>query len=256
MNKLIFTTSILASVAGGCVITSDATDLGHIAASWHVDSVDDTGHVTPTSCPQGVTTAALHTVAASSDGVMLDSCMTANDNCFIDLYDCDAFSGVTSPLPAQNYLTWIELSGDDINQPYAISTAGFVNITNVDMSFDTEILVDGGYFKLSWSLQGETSGQTVSCADTAASRAAGGSVEVTSTLVGSMTALSDKFDCEDHFGYSAPLPWGSYQIVMDALDSRDSRLGSQSTPLGTQVIGNEPNSIVDLGHVVLLIAGM
>lgn len=255
MKKLIVTTSMLAA-ASGCVITSDATDLGHIAASWHVDSVDSTGHVTPTSCPPGIDTAALHTVAASSDGIALDSCTSVNSDCYIDLFNCDDFSGLSAALPAQNYLTWIELTNHDGSQSYATSTAGFVNITNVDMSFDTEILVDGGYFKLSWSLMGETSNQPVTCADTAASRAAGGSVRVTSTLVGSMTALADKFDCEDHFGYSAPLPWGSYQIVMDALDSADHPLGSQSTQVGTQVVGSEPNSIVDLGHVVLLIAGM
>src|SRR4051812_36936176 len=107
MNKLIFTTSMLAA-ASGCVITSDATELGHIAASWHVDSVDGTGHVTPTSCPQGIDTAALHTVAASSDGVALDTCTSPTSDCYIDLFNCDDNAGVSSALPAQNYLTWIE----------------------------------------------------------------------------------------------------------------------------------------------------
>ena len=255
MNKLIFTTSMLAA-AGGCVITSDSTELGHIAATWHVDSVDNAGHVTPTSCPQGVDTASVHTVAASADGVALDDCISESSNCYIDVFDCSAFGGTTAALPAQNYLTWIELSGQDITQPYAVSTAGFVNITNVDMSFDTEILVNGGYFKVSWTLQGETSGQTLSCSQTQASQAAGGSVETTATLVNSMVALSDKFDCEDHFDYSAPLPQGSYDIVMDALDSNDKGLGSQPTDVGMQTIGSEPNSIVDLGNVILTIAGM
>ena len=76
-----------------------------------------------------------------------------------------------------------------------------------------------------------------------------------STIVGTSTALTDKFNCEDHFGYSAPLPWGNYEVVMDALNSQNQALGSMSTSLGTQVIGSTPNSIKDLGHAVLKIAG-
>jgi hypothetical protein len=248
--------ALVASQAAGCIISSDSSEVGHIAATWHVDSVASNGTVSPTLCPAGIDTAALYTVAASSDGTAIANCTVANGtDCFIDLFNCDDNAGVSSALPAQNYLTWIELTNHDGSQVYTTSTADFVDITNVDRQFDTEILVDGGYFKVSWSLQGESSGATLTCSETAAATSAGGSVEVTSTIIGTSTALSDKYNCEDHFGYSAPLPWGNYQVVMDALNSSDQALGSQSTDLGTNVIGSTPNSIKDLGHAVLKISG-
>jgi len=237
----------------GCTTSSDV--FGHVAATWSLDHVTSTGAVTAAACPAGYDTAELHTVAASPDGVALDSCTSVNSDCYIDLFNCSDGAGVSSPLPAQNYLTWVEIASHDGSSVYATSTAAFVDITDVDMQFDTDILVDGGYFKLSWSLQGETSGNTLACADTDAAKSAGGSVEVVSTLVGTTSALTDKYDCEDHFGYSAPLPWGSYEIVMDALNSANQALGSQSTDLGQHTIGSNPNEIVDLGHAVLKVSG-
>ena len=239
--------------AGALIGCTSSSDLGHIAATWTLDHVTSTGAVTAAACPSSDSSAELHTVAASPDGTALDSCTSPSSDCYIDIFNCSDGGGVSAPLPAQNYLTWVEITAG--GSTYATSTAAFVDITTVDMQFDTEILVDGGYFKVSWSLQGETSGNTLACADTAAAHSAGGSVEVVSTLVGTSTALTDKYDCEDHFGYSAPLPWGSYEIVMDALNSSDQALGSTSTDLGQQVIGSTPNDIVDLGHAVLHIAG-
>lgn len=259
MKNLVLGTSIaaVASLTAGCVIETDNSgELGHISATWHMDTVDATGHVSPTACPAGFTTAALHTVAASDDGLALDACTTSNSNCYIDLFNCNDNGGRSAPLPAQNYLTWIEITDDTGGTTYTVSTAEFVNITNFDMNFDTEILVDGGYFKLSWSLMGETSGQALSCAQTAAAKSKGGSVETTATINGTATALSDKFDCEDHFGYSAPLPWGTYTIAVDALNSDDQAITSSSAIFSDKTIGSVPNSIKDLGHAVLTIAGM
>jgi hypothetical protein len=259
MKNLFLGVSLAAAAtpATGCIIESNNSgDLGHVSATWHMDSVDAAGRVTPTACPAGFDTAVLHTVAASPDGVMLDPCTSANSDCFIDLFNCDDNAGTSSGLPAQNYLTWIEITDHAVTTTYATSTAEFVDITNVDMNFDTEILEDGGYFKLAWSLVGETSGNPLSCAQTAAAKSAGGSVETTATLNGTTAALGDKFDCEDHFGYSAPLPWGTYTITVDALNSQDQALSSQAPTLSEQTIGSQPNTISDLGHVMIPIAGM
>jgi hypothetical protein len=248
---------LVASQAAGCIISSDSSQTGHVSATWHVDSVSAAGTVSPTSCPAGIDTAALYTVAATSDGTAISTCTVANGtDCFIDLFNCDDNAGISSALPAQNYLTWINLTNHDGSQIYATSTAEFVDITNVDMNFDTEILVDGGYFKLSWSLKGASSQAALTCSQTAASSAAGGSVEVASTLSSNASILlTDKFNCEDHFGYSAPLPWGSWNITIDALNSSDAAI-SDSTTLNNQVIGSMPNTITDLGHIVIPITGM
>ena len=248
--------ALVASQAVGCIISSDSNDVGHIAATWHVDSVASDGTVSPTLCPAGIDTAALYTVAASSDGTAIANCTVANGtDCFIDLFNCDDNSGVSSALPAQNYLTWIELTNHDGSQVYTTSTEEFVDITNVDRQFDTEILVDGGYFELSWSLIGASTQAPLTCSGTAASTANGGSVETTATIVGTSAALSDKFNCEDHFGYSAPLPWGTYTIEVDALDSSDAAI-SEPTTIDNKVIGSTPNSITKLGHIQIPITGM
>jgi hypothetical protein len=251
MKSLVLGSIFTAGALIGCTTSSDT--FGHVAATWSLDHVTSNGDVTPAACPSSASSAELHTVAASPDGVAVDSCQSANSDCYIDIFDCTDGGGVSAPLPAQNYLTWVEIV--DNGTTYATSTAEFVDITDVDMQFDTDILVDGGYFKVSWSLQGETSGNTLACADTDAAKSAGGSVEVVSTLSTGGNALTDKYDCEDHFGYSAPLPWGTYTIVMDALNSSDQALGSESTPLGDHTIGSNPNEIVDLGHAVLKVSG-
>jgi len=91
---------------------------------------------------------------------------------------------------------------------------------------------------------------------TAAAKSAGGSVETIAMLSGSSTALTDKFDCEDHFGYSDPLPWGQYDIIVDALNSQNQALSSQTNSVGSHTIGSQPNTISDLGHIVIPIMGM
>jgi cysteine-rich repeat protein len=243
------------SCSASCTVLG--TPQGHVSATWHLDSVDaTTGALTQAGCPVGFDTAALHTVAANSSGTAVDACTSANSNCYIDLFNCTDFAGVSSALPAQNYLTWVEITSHDGSSVYATSTAEFVDITTVDMNFDTHILVDGGYFKLTWSLVGESSGNTLTCAQTAAAKSAGWSVEVVSTLSGTSTAFTDKFDCEDHFGYSAPLHSGVYDLVIDALNSSNQALGTQSTDIGSQTIGSMANDIVDLGHVMINVAGM
>lgn len=254
MKKLVLGTMI-AAAAAGCV---SSTEEGHMAASWSLQSVSGTGQLSPTVCPAGFDTAALINVAASPDGTAIADCRfnSTSDgaNCFVDLFNCSDGHGVSSALPAQNYLTWVAITDHSVTTTYAESTKDFVDITNADMSFDTQILVDGGYFLLRWSLQGEQSGAPLSCSQTAAATAAGGSLETTATISGTSTALSDKFNCEDHFGYSDPLPSANYTITVDALNSADQALSTNPTTIQS-AIGTMPNDIVDLGHVIIPIAG-
>jgi len=249
MNKLILGSLC---IAGAAACTNG---VGHIFATWQLANVDSTGGLTAASCPAGFDTAELHTVAASPDGLALDACTSVNSDCYIDLFNCSDGSGRSSALPAQNYLTWIQIASHDGTQVYAISDQEFVDITSADQNFDTTILKNGGYFRLSWSLMGESSGAPLSCSQTAASSAAGGSVETTAIITGGQTALADKFNCEDHFGYSAPLPSGSYTVLVDARDSTDTPLSSQPVTLPGELIGLMANDINDLGHVVITIAG-
>jgi len=243
------------SCSAACTVVGSSQ--AHISTTWHLDSVDaTTGALTQADCPTGFDTAALHTVRANADGTAVANCTsTVAGTCYVDLFNCTDFAGVTSDLPPGNYLTWVEITDHSGATVYATSTADFVDVTTVDMNFDTHILVDGGYFKLSWILQGETSGNTLTCAQTAAAKSAGGSVETTATISTTTTAFSDKFDCEDHFGYSAPLHSGDYDIVVDALDSSNAAISTSMTPT-THTIGATPNDIVDLGTITIQITGM
>lgn len=242
--------SLCAVAAVGCT----TTEVGHIQATWQVATIDSAGNTTQIPCPPGIDTAALHTVAASPDGTALDPCTDINSDCYIDLFNCSDGAGVSSALPAQNYLTWMELTDHNGTTVYATSTEAFVDITNQDLSFNVQILDNGGYFKLSWELQGEQSGQTLACTDTDAASSAGGSVETTATIAGGSAALSDKFTCEDHFGYSAGLPEGTYTVQVDALNSQDQALGPGTTLTNKSIAG--PNGITDLGTVIIPITGL
>ncbi len=255
MKNLVLGTMIAAaaSQAAGCIISS-STDEGHIRATWQLANISSTGATSATSCPPGYDTAALHTVAASPDGTALDACTSINSNCYIDLFNCSDGSGVSAALPAQNYLTWVEITDSTGANLYATSTSAFVDITNVDKTFSTEILNNGGYFLVRWSLVGEQSNAPLSCSQTAAATSAGGSVETTATIAGTTQAFSDKFNCEDHFDYSAGLPADTYVVTIDALNSADQALSSQSLTYNNAIIGNQ-NQITDLGHAVIPIAG-
>ena len=228
---------------------------GHIVANWAFHDISGTGVETATGCPTGFDTAAVHTVAAAADGTALDPCTSVNSNCYIDLFNCTDFTGTTSPLPAQNYLTWIEITNTNGTSTYATSVSAFVDITTTDKTFSADILNNGGYFMIKWSLVGESSGSTLLCSQTAAATSAGGSIEITSTINGTATALSDKFNCEDHFGYSAGLPADVYTVAVDALNSSNQALSTNSTTLTNRTIGVQ-NQVTDLGHVNIPIAGM
>jgi cysteine-rich repeat protein len=230
---------------------------GHVSATWHLNSVDaTTGALSAAACPSGFDTAALHTVAANTDGTAVSACTTAGADCFIDLFNCADGAGLSADLPPRNYLTWVEITNTNGSSLYATSTAEFVDITNVDMNFDTHILVDGGYFKLTWTLHGEQSSSDLTCAQTAAATSAGGSIEVVSTLsTNTSVILTDKFNCEDHFGYSAPLHTGSYDLAIDALNSADAAI-SNPTSFSGVAVGATANEIVDLGHIVIPIPGL
>jgi hypothetical protein len=232
----------------GC--TTSSTEEGHIAATWTLKTV--VGNQTVT-CPPGVTKAALHTVESSPDGVEVSPCTTPADNCFIDVFDCAAGSGVSAPLPATNYLTWLVFGNDDFSQVYATSISGFVDITTTDKTFHADILTDGGYFLLRWNLVGQQSGQTLACADTDAGAAAGGKVSTLATLIGpGMQGFTDEFACESHFNYTAGVPAGTYTVEVDAINSNKESIGNQM--LMNKVVGSH-NQITDLGTINIPIQG-
>jgi hypothetical protein len=244
--------SSLALAAGGCT----TMELGHITATWQLANVNANGSLVATACPAGFDTAALHTVAASPDGTALDSCTQPDSDCYIDLFDCASGIGRSSGLPAQNYLTWIEITDSVGANVWATSDEKFVDISAADMGFDTTILNNGGYFRLSWSLFGERTGSALTCADTAAASPSGGYVQTTAMISTGGSALADRFNCEDHFGYSDPLPTGRYTVLVDARDRTNTPISSQPVAMDNALIGTGPNDVVDLGHVLIPVAGL
>jgi hypothetical protein len=233
-------------LAGSCAWSAACvSDQGHVVASWQLVGIDPQGQVSPLPCPQGVANAELHSVAAAPDGTPLQDCTYAGGDCYLDLYDCDAGTGRSSALTAGSYITWIQLASSDGKDVYAVSTRKLVEITTRDQPVDTTLVADGGYFHLVWSLVGQATATPVTCAGTGTSQ-----VTVTTNPGSIATAI----DCTAPFGYSAPLPAGTYTVQVAALDAAGHQRGPNVVMLD-KVIAGTPNGITELGHVLIPIAG-
>ena len=231
--------------SSACTLVSTPT--GHITASWTLKNIATN---TNTACPTGFDTGALYVQAADNNGNPIGTCTTVSNTCFIDLFNCSAMAGTSDPLPASPYIAWIQIENHDGSQVYAKSTEAFVDITNVDKSMHADILNDGGYFYLTWSLYGANSNATLTCAQAGVT----GGVETIATLNGTSTAYNDQFNCTDHFDYTAGVPAGTYTVSVDAFNSANQALGSPVNLTNKSVATQ--NQITDLGHIMLPIDGL
>jgi hypothetical protein len=237
--------ALAASQAAGCIITSGDDDGGggdaFISATWSIRSEATNSEV---GCPSGFDTAALYNQPVDANGTSIGSPI-------IDLFDCVAKSGTSAPLPPQLYKSWIVIADHTNANQYATSLSAFVDVTVSDKTINTQILTDGGYFMLSWNLQGAATNAPLTCAQAGAS----GGVEAVGTLVSNPNVSnSDIFDCEDRSGVTAGYTAGLYTVSVAALNSADLSVGT-AAPLTNRAI-EAPNRVTDLGTITIPIDGL
>lgn len=228
--------ALTASQAAGCIITSgDDSEDAFIGAKWTLRSEATNSTAT---CPPGFNTAALYNQPVDSAG---------NDAgpVIVDLFDCAAGAGTSAPLPPTTYLTWVEIANDNNTQVYAKSLSAYVDVTTSDKTFETQILVDGGYFQLQWDLV-DANNNALTCAQAGAA----GGVSVVGTQVSNANnSNEDLFDCEDFYGVTAGYTMGTYTVSVAALNGADQSIGT--APELTNKVILDANQVTNLGTVVI-----
>lgn len=243
MKKLVLFGLIIAGAASGCIISSgdDGTDVATITAHWDIKQVNGTS----LTCPPTYDTAALYSQEVDADYNDIGPPV-------IDLFNCDAFTADSAPLNPTTYYSWIAIETHDGSQTYASTTQNFVDLTTSDKTYSANIYDDGGYFQMSWQLQGASTNAPLLCADVPA---IDGVESVSTAVTGSSQAIVDQFKCTDHYGLTAVLPEGTYTVSIDAFDGSNppKALGMPVTLTNQAIVG--PNKVTDLHKVTLPIDG-
>ena len=235
--------ALAASQAAGCIITSgdDTGDDAFVSATWQIRSEATNSE---TTCPPTFDTAALYNQPVDSAGNNAGPVI-------IDLFNCSAKAGTSAPLPATTYLTWVEITNTNNTSVYAKSLSAYVDVTVSDKTFNTQILVDGGYFQLAWNLQGASTNAPLTCAQ---ANAAGGVELVGTDVSNANNSNSDMFDCEDQRGITAGYTEGAYTLSVAALNASDQSIGT--APALTNKVIQDANRVTDLGTVTIPITGL
>jgi len=182
----------------------------------------------PRACPAG-----FDAVVTSEQYVpcQTSTCTDVRGPRYEHTFACDAGTG-TAMLPVAQYRTWTTLrSGSDL-----FATSIEVPVVVADQaSVATDIITDGGYFTLRWSLP-------VTC----------GSVNndvVRLVATRGSSAFSHDFDCQQFTPerFTDPMPAGTYDVMV-SLESPEGHVGS--TTIAGQVIAG-PSKVTDLGTVAI-----
>ncbi|MCX5746831.1 MAG: hypothetical protein NT062_30530 [Proteobacteria bacterium] len=201
---------------------------------------------TPGACPGGqFTTAAIVSQAVDGTGTPIGTCGpdSPSGTCFVDRYNCADATG-TDPLPAGDYLRWIQITNDTGTQTYARTLSAYITVSASTPSFTGTILHDGGYFLASWSLVKTATNAPLTCATGPVD-----GIALDSTVTGASSAVADSFTCTDGFGTTAGLPDGSYTVSVQAIDAQSAAIGP-ATVLTNKTIGVQ-NAITDLGDITI-----
>jgi hypothetical protein len=259
MKKLVIGSAIaLATMAAGCTTSDDTCDpnvencgtcdptvedcggdLATIGASWTVRTIDNPS----IPCPPNGSTAALFNQRVDANGDLIGTCAGPNNisnDCFVDLFNCEDGSGVSSPLPAATWLTWIALTNDDGSQVYAKSLSAYLDVTDQDLDFHADIYDDGGYFSATWDLEAASDGSPVTCTEA-------GADSVSATVSSGIDMFdTNPWPCEDHYGVTPVIPEASqaYVVTVEALDSDELSLGKAPDYVDQSISG--PNQVTAL----------
>lgn len=246
MKKLVLGSLVLATVsqAAGCIITSDDPEDAIITARW---SLKNNAGMTLT-CPPDITVAAVYAQAVDSNYRPVGAP-------FVTPYACEDGVGNTGPLPPDKYEVWVELTNSSGSNVYATSTTRneassterfpdgyFVDVTNVDKTYQTTIYADAGYFQFDWDLR-NAANQPITCADVA-------KVGLLWTSVTNANYSADeRFFCDENYGLTGNILQGSYTIEVSAINTAGQGLGPMTELLNKQV--QSPNKVTDLGTIMV-----
>jgi hypothetical protein len=223
----------------GCSSSADDADDAFITARWKVIHLATNMEI---PCPPGFATAVLHSVPIDETGA--DAGMDR-----VDMFDCASGKGTSAPLAPGIYRSWIEITDSTMADVFATSLAETVDITTDDRSFTTQVLEDGGYFKMRWKLVGETSGDELTCDQAGATN---GIEAVVTEISTPSNSASDLFECEAPDGITGGYLAGSYTISVSALGPDDEPAGT--APDLTDQVVEARNAVTDLGVVTIPIA--
>lgn len=225
--------AVVVSQAAGCIITSGEED-AVITANWSLKQ-KASGQIIP--CPPTTTTASIYAQA-------VDTSFRPVGPPVIDLFDCNDNFGRTDPLPPDVYQVWVQLESEGGGNVYAKSLSQFIDVIDVDKSFTTEILNDGGYFQFDWDLVDAANNAPLTCSD---------APEIANILAASMASATNfvdtRFPCSDGTGVTDGMLAGQYTVEVDAEDSANRSL----SPAPTTVTGTirDKNQVTDLGTLVV-----
>ena len=233
MKKLVLGALLAAVAATGC--TTAATD-AVISAQWSFKHYAD---MSARSCPTNYPTASIYSQ-------VWDPLTHQRTGTTVrDAFDCAAGRGTTDPLDGV-FLVWVQVENDAGTSVYAKSEAIFVDTADGDVSFNFPILDDAGYFFLTWDLEKASSGAPLNCAQ--AGLTGDAAIETLATITGTSFLLTDKFQCEHHFGTTDPLLAGTYTVSVEATVNNQS-IGNAPTLTNKTI--SSPNGLTDLGNIVI-----
>ncbi|MBT8491986.1 MAG: hypothetical protein KJO07_02905 [Deltaproteobacteria bacterium] len=168
-------------------------------------------------CPDGATT----TQVISVDGTGTE---------YYDLFWCDDYSGITGPLPLDDYEVYVNLTDTDELVLFAQS---FVQDTELLVPEDTAVLdfdfiADRGFLAASWTVSDSCEGAGIT----------------TMELVAGEAVLASA-PCTDESLETPPVELGSLEVYLRAVEGDGSTVVGTSTVRSTELeFGNQ---LVDLG---------
>jgi hypothetical protein len=238
--------ALAATQAAGCIIYDDGyydpppppNDAARITAQW---SFRKQATQTTVGCPSGYDTVAVHSTPIDATG-------RPTGEAIVDLFDCADGAGTTAPLVPDVYETFISITDSSGSNVFAQSLAADVDVIDADKTFQSDILVDGGYFQLSWNLVGKVSNKPLECDQIAGLQG----IQLVSTIAGAANATTDKFTCSDHSGVTGGLLNGTYSVSISAMNAGD---GLGSAPMLANKVIKDRNQVTDLGTVSVPIDG-
>lgn len=222
----------------GCAAdcTLEEVEPGHVTASWTFEQLANGNEV---GCPPGVDTIVIVSQPISATGVPTGEPIP-------EMFACEDDSGVTGPLPAGNIAMYLEARNG--NTLVATTEPDEIDITETDGSLDFTFYTDGGVFYFQWTLKGQNTGNTLTCANVPMLDGIG----MIATLSGTTQGIDMPFDCEDGANTTDPLLNGDYVLSVDAFREDGTSIGT-APAINATLSGLNP--IVDIGEVVIPITG-
>lgn len=230
MRRLVLIAACVASLATGCIISSDPTPVDQpafITADWSFHTAANTA----LTCPTGFGTAAV-TATPVGGGTPI-----------IDLYDCAALTG-RADYPADQYDVDIDITSQGGSQVYGSSLTDRVDITTVDATVTEDFIDDGGRMLFDWVLV-DAGNAPINCAAAGAAK-----VSILNTVSGGTASVEDTFPCADATGVTAPILAGTYTASLSALNTAGQALGAPTNK--TNVVVADRNGYTDLGSVTIV----